>query len=600
MTIAFGDYELSDANDILISSFGEMSGASRDLTVLDTVGVRGVKVLDDTFEGKLVEITGAIECTSEIILQIREFVTELSKQGQPLTITNDEGEFVYDGAYVINTDTLLEMLKNENKRIRKFRLVILCPKGFARSTSVITDTTASITSFPHEDTIIIGGDTNPEPIITITFTDASTIEDLFFTNQTTNQQISVSGITFLDGDILVFDTENKEVRHNAIPIVFDGVFPDFIPGENTYQITVAGSGNVVWDQQVYNAEELLYGDNHIAQSFEIGAGADISQLALLLKRVDASVFKLLDNFNDNILDGGIWPNQSGTFAEEGGELRVGKKGGAGGVGNVNTGGRAGIEGYEIAFSWNASGAEGPDVFVYVQSNGAGASGGVVEARSQHAVNKTTVHGVGGLAGLGTYVFTGKSATLKVEQDGSTVKVYVNGTLRLSGTFSLGAEPIVGLEAEAGSGNDFYIKANIVNEKSVANANGDINVAIEGDAAGEPDGVPLANATLVIASGDVGTAFNELIKAFAVEPTLAGTTQYHAVIDQDGGDVDNYYVLKKQNTDVIANGNLELSPDAGANWNQETEDLYLKIWSTLPVDFDLALAIAYFKSYFNIV
>lgn len=596
----FGNFALDETNNFHPGTWRELHGAERVLSIIKSSGTRGIKVLSDTFEGKVIELTGFLKYDNaeDMVLGVQSFITNMLKPGEPLVITNHLGEFVYDGCYVTNPEDLFALRRHDFQSHIEVRLVFLAPKGFARSTTRTDTTVDNITALPYSGSITIDGDTNPEPVISIALVDASTIDSVYFINNTTNMQISAEGLTLVDGDVITIDIENKELRLNAMPISFDGVFPRFIPGINQYQLSAAGGSNLIINQSQYNAEEVVYGSNKLGWKFTAPSTSDLSQIALLIKKVSGTVYQTLDDFEDSSLNGTIWPNQAGTFAEEGGKLRVGKKSGSGSSGEVSTGARTGVTGFEIPFDWDAGGSEGPNVYISVWSDGAGATGGSVRVRSQHAVNKTTIEGTGAMAGLSSHTYTGKSGTLKVEQDGATLNVYISGTLILSGTYELGGAPRVELKSDGGSGTNFYMQASVVYERVVSSANSDITVSIETDSTGDPSGTPITDGTITIPVSEVGTSFSEILKGFSTEPSITNATVYHVVISQTGGDINNYYVIKKQNTDVFADANLETYD--GSSWTQlTTQDLYVKIWSTAPTGFDIDLAIRYFKSYFNV-
>lgn len=597
MNLTFGSFEFDTANGVYTKRWREMHGAERTLTILKSVGTRGVKVLNSVFEGKTLELTGEIIASDneDLISLVRNFVRELSKNAQPLIYENDEGSFVYDDVYVTNTGDMVTIREYDEQRWAEFRVVFLCPKGFARSTTQVTQTSDTITELPYTDSIMINGDTNPEPVIEIQLPDVSTLDSLYFVNNTTNTQISIEGVTLVDGDLLKIDILNKRVQLNNEDISFDGVFPDFIPGLNEYQLSGAGGDNQVINQNQYNAEETVYGSKKIGWKFTAPASVSLSQLALLIKRVESLEFLAYDTFDDNSENTDLW-TYAGTHAEEFGKMRVGKRSGSGSSGSASSAGKHVNRpyGFEWQQEWNAGGDSGPDVYARVGHNT-----GWVEARSQHAPGTTQFNADGDLAGLGGFSVSGTTCSVRVVQDGSVVRLYVNDVLRASVTATLDATANFEAVSEGGTGTNFFIEISYLNVLELANSNGDLTVRVETDTAGAPSGSIITNGSITVPAADIGTAFAEIIKAFATNPAITDTTVYHIVISQAAGDVNNYYVLKKQNTDVFASANLETYD--GAAWTQVTgEDLYAKLWSTMPTDFEIVLLIKYFASYFNIV
>jgi phage-related protein len=601
-TISFGTYQLNKDNGIYNAKWREMQGAERFMTTLRVGGKRGLKVLNSTLGGKVVELTGQLIASDidALVLKVRQFVTEMLKEGQPVTVVNSEGSFVYDDVYVTNTNEITALREFCSQSFVDFRVVFLCPKGFARSIAQTIQSTSDITTLPYTGSITIAGDTSPEPIIEITLTDASTFTDLFFTNLTTNMEISVTGLTLADGDVISFDTENKTVLHNATQISFDGIFPDFVVGVNNYSLTGAGDAALIKDQSAYNSEVNVYGNNRAGEKITFGGSDNLSQVKLLIKKVTGiqTTISLYDDFNDNTENNSKF-TYTGTHVEEGSMVRVGRKDGSGSGGMATTSGHnstaTGFEWYHVGHPGGSqgSGTSGENVYVQLAD-----SNGTIGFRCYQYI--THIYGTGAYSGIGTYS-AGISGTFKAVQDGSLIKIYENGTLRLSMTATFASNLYWTIGADSNLNDNFYIEADnlYLYYTIAATSNTDLIFRIETDNAGSPSGTAVANSTVTIPVGNIAESFGDLIISFATQPAVSATV-FHPVVYQTGGDINNYYVLKKQNTDVLANANLETSANGGTSWTQVTgEDLFIQVWNAFPTNYSLNLIIRYFASYFNI-
>jgi hypothetical protein len=607
--ITFGTYELSSQNGVYAKGWRELHGAERALTVLKTVGTRGIKVLNSVFEGKVLELQGELifDNSDDLITGVRNFVRKMTKNGQPLTIENSAGTFVYDGVYVTNINELTGLRDYDFQRYIEFRIVFLCPKGFARSTTQTIQTATGITSLPYSGSITIDGDTNPEPIISITLATASTITDVFFTNLTTNQQISITGRTFANGDMLSFNTETKQVLHNAALISFNGVFPDFLTGLNQYQLTAAGSNALVVDQQQYNSEASIYGNNWVAQSFQVTGAQSISQIGLLLKQVVSAVQNLINDFSSDY--SGFTKTGSGAANIISGKLRLGacdncgeSQCGSGPNQDVfatqNTGLAAAGDGCRFSVANVQSDNHGDSTmqgeftdgtdYIRVRATGNQPSYFTLESSSYY--------------GSLSIPLGSNNGTLKIQPSGSQTLVYWNDVLKatINAVTKVNSKMKFTCTGRNGSTpnkvdfDDAYMIR-------ISTANSDISVRIETNSGGAPSGTLVTNGALTIPASEVGTDFSDIIKQFATAPALSGSTTYHVKIKQTGGDINNYFVIKKQNTAVLANGNFETTANGGSSWTQVTgEDMYLKMWGAFPTGFDLTLILSYFASFFNIV
>lgn len=515
-TFQYGSFPLTEENGILVDEAHEMQGAKRALALSGVAGGRGINILRTQQLEKVIEVNGFVRETTSanFISKVRSLeqnlIAENNNGKANLQVQTEIGTYVYDDAVLLNPDTLVDKERGWHSTYIPFRAIFACPKGYARDINETIITDANITSVPKTGSVNITGNANTEPILKFTFDTASSIQEVTFTNTTTNEAITVSGITLINGDVLEIDVAKKQVRLNTVIKKFTGVFPFFIPGTNNYQITFAGASNVDEEQTSYDSERSSYGQRYVGQEYQAATG-NIQQIALLLKRVSNSILSLLDDFADNNIDGTKWNtsgvvqetggelrvigaqmeehdnfddnsvngakwNVSGTYAEEGGRMRVGKKNGSGSNGEANTDGKTNgdpIFGAEWWFSWNAGGSEGPDVWSGIYADGSN----YLEARSQHAVNTTVISGAGAFSGLG-YTVSGNSATVKVTEEGGRLKLIVNGVEQsnVSGAFPAGC--YFRAVSEGGSGTNFYVEVDSVqfvqSKNSVADTNGKTN------------------------------------------------------------------------------------------------------------------------------
>lgn len=700
----FGDFDFVPANGVHAGPITEMHISERDLTILRTALTRGERVLSGITQAKQVTIDGILDADNaeDLTTKARAMAKGLMNLPDILGANKPDGVYVYDDALLLNPETLFGKRSGENNSFMPFHAVFLCPTGFPRITTQTIQTTSNIDTVPYLGSIDVGGDTEPEPEIVINLVDASTIEDIYFSNITTNMQISITGETFIDGDSITLDISRKTVLHNTTPIPFNGVFPRFVPGVNEYQLTVAaGPETEALIQDSYNSEITVYGNNRVGQSFEVAGAETVSQIGLLLKKVSTPATAVVEvlvvgggggggghNGATVVQGGGGGAGQlvhktgkavaagsytvtvgaggnggvSGTpLGQNGGDsafddiTALGGGGGGTTTGNGQNGGSGGGGGSTgTGHTTAGTGSSGTDTFGNNGgqggsgdaggSQGGGGGGGAGGAGGSNTTGGG--HGRGGIgkdmsADFGTaYGVSGKFAG--GGGGGNTdnsVTNYGGGLGRNGGSPSTAGAANTGgggggdnnsTDGKAGGSGIVIVKyltadfgtctggtivtmgsytlhvftssGTFVADPLVSAELGNLLVKIETDATGEPSGTPVTDAELTITPDEVGDTFGELIKSLD-DPALSATTTYHVTIYQesDGGDVNNYYVLKKQNTDVYADGNLETSADAGANWTQETgQDLYLKIWGSLPADFNLQLLIKYFASFFNVV
>lgn len=606
----FGAFTFSESNGIYNARMREVSPAERDLTIMGRAGTSGMSILRGRRKGKTIAISGIVlkESQSEFITAIRTMAQLLMAEsggGVPtenLQFVNDEGTWIYEDAVLLNPDNLFNEEEAHMITWVPFTAIFFCPTGIARSATLTTVNFNNITSVPNTDSITIGGTVAPDTLIAITFDLVSTIDEFTFTNTTTNESITVTGLIALGiaNDAVVYiDPANGEVRLNATKIAFNGIFPTFLPGSNRWQLTVAGVNNITEEQTSYDDTEKVYGDKQVSQEFTAG-NEDIAQIALFLQKVEGTIdeLTLYDDFSDPTIDPDKW-GTSGNISVVGGRMRFGSKFAEAGTNNKTVPDPPGepitkeAEWYQEQVSSND--AAGGTMWFSV-NDGVGAAIQV----HHNIVNGTMFLALTGAYGSGTKATWGeRSGTMNIKQVGSDIEVRHNGILRytiVGKTFQTDSFLIGQMNTTNTANMDI---GNVkVNKTVAANTNEDLDVEIQGDAAGKPDGSAIANGTLAISASLIGLTYNEIIAAFATDPTLVVATIYHLVVKQSGGDVNNYYNVRKNTVGGYGNGTLETSSDGGLTWtNVVAEDLYFKLWTPLPSSINIDVAMSYYLSHY---
>lgn len=119
----------------------------------------------------------------------------------------------------------------------EFSIEFVCTQPFGRntaSTSALSATGRTLASYTDSHTFI-GTAPYQLPVVTITLT-AVTGGNSFmsFTNSGNGQGITIIDQTFVNGDVVVIDSENLSVKLNGIEIDFLGAFPEFEVGSQDF------------------------------------------------------------------------------------------------------------------------------------------------------------------------------------------------------------------------------------------------------------------------------------------------------------------------------------------------------------------------------
>jgi hypothetical protein len=590
----FGDYDLSEPNNLHVDSIREFSGAERDLVILKMVGVRGAKVLDATDQGKVIEVTLGIECLPDRITQIRELVRALGRKNQPLQIQNDSGLFVYDGCYLMNMDDIVERVTQYNKRILKAKMVFFSPKGFVREFGQTVISLGTIENALHEVTVNIDGTTEPEPVILFQFDDPSTADQVRFVNLTTGQGITISLPDLSAGEVVAIDTDNKVVTRGTGVIDFLGIFPEFRIGANNLQITLTGADNISEEQTSSDGEIAVFGNNWIAQKIEADGTGERVAAALQLKKFETPQLELFDNFSAGSVDGNKW-TVNGSVGITSGKLRIGVLSGNNSSNATALGKTFNALGWRWTFQVVNRGTAGqPECFSELRNSDGTKR---ITVRHSNQVNAMFIQTTGyGGAASGQFATSG-APLVDIFQSGANIQVWVGGTLRLTiSNQALASSTVHGL---SNNGTNQQIRLDDVEQYVLGDSNTNLTLEIQTDNSGVPSGTPVTNGTLTFPVSEISSdLFTEILREFATAPSLTNGTVYHLVIYQTGGDTNNYILVRKNSAGGYADGHLLTSTNGGSTWTAVTaEDLFFKLVSSVPTGLDIPAELRYFKSHY---
>lgn len=166
----------------------------------------------------------------------------------------------------------------------------------------------------------------------------------------------------------------------------------------------------------------------------------------------------------------------------------------------------------------------------------------------------------------------------------------------SGTDDLYNEMEIEITGGTGSGQKRYI-SDYVGSSKIATLS--VAWSTTPDATSTFD---ITNGYVSVPIADISdSSFSEIIKGFLTKVVHAAATDYHIVLRQTGGDVNNFIEVKVDTGGGYANGNVETSIDSGTTWVEVSgEDMYFKLWKDLPTSVNLDLDITWFESEYQVV
>jgi hypothetical protein len=129
---------------------------------------------------------------------------------------------------------------------------------FGRDTSNTTACNTSFTGSSKTSTfVLIGGTVVALPVITITLTAGTGLTSKYIqiTNPSTGKLIRITR-TWVAGDILIIDCENKTVKVNGTDVDYTGVFPTWSPDDTQIQYDDTLTTRTVTMNMVYKKRYL--------------------------------------------------------------------------------------------------------------------------------------------------------------------------------------------------------------------------------------------------------------------------------------------------------------------------------------------------------
>ncbi len=139
------------------------------------------------------------------------------------------------------TCTDMDFQRQENYHITwcPVELRFMCLTPFGTDTNYTSNLhSVDMLSFSESQTNIGTAEAKPQFVIIVT--SATDVTALNLKNDTTGQEIELT-TAISDGDVIIIDSESLTVKKNATSIDFDGDFPVFDVGVNSFSVTVTGT-----------------------------------------------------------------------------------------------------------------------------------------------------------------------------------------------------------------------------------------------------------------------------------------------------------------------------------------------------------------------
>ena len=236
-TITYNAYDLQTSN-IITEKVLHTSAPDNDLSTEQKMRRSGSYLMSNYWVRKVITLTGHILGSSVSDLDSRIDALKQNLVGENLNL-----DIGYSGGtrrYRATTRRVDIEREHFHTNWCPFMIEFVCADAFGKATSPTSVTQEDNTTSPFSKTFTITGSVGPYPIITLDFTSGSNVSVIVITNTTTGDSITITR-GFADAESLVVDCDGMTVKVDGTEVDFSGVFPEFVVGSNTLQVTVTGT-----------------------------------------------------------------------------------------------------------------------------------------------------------------------------------------------------------------------------------------------------------------------------------------------------------------------------------------------------------------------
>lgn len=247
-TITYNGTSLQSTN-IVTSEILHESVNHRELNYQKLAEVDGAKPLQENFDVRTIVLKGKIKGSSidDLEERIDALKQALAPQEKNLDIEYASGI----RRYICSCTRITIERSWFHLNFAPFELEFTCadpPHGLALDTSTAEYTVNTIATY--YGSFVAKGTRRPMPRIEITVTSQTDLQTIYFRNVNTNSTMSISR-TFSNGDVLVIDTSDFTVTINGEACVYEGVFPEFVQGDNDFRIWAKATDCVLDIKLIY-------------------------------------------------------------------------------------------------------------------------------------------------------------------------------------------------------------------------------------------------------------------------------------------------------------------------------------------------------------
>jgi hypothetical protein len=247
--LMFNGYSLQPGDSSLVTETIESDSApTRETPSFNTPRYDGGSFLGDYFRQRRVRARGIISAATSALLEVAldEFKQAMTaREGNLDRKQPGTGDVRRIRATLVNTENIFARREGFHITFCPFDLEFLSLEPMWHDIDYTSLTFESVDLAPGYGIAAENvGTYKTQPVIVLIVESATAATGLAFSNTTTDEEISASGLTIAAGDIIVIDSEAKSFTLNGVEVDYDGAFPELASGDNVLSLTATATALV--------------------------------------------------------------------------------------------------------------------------------------------------------------------------------------------------------------------------------------------------------------------------------------------------------------------------------------------------------------------
>ena len=239
--ITFNFYGLQNSN--IVTRFVKISAPSLDLQKRAYPRAQGMYAETAYWRETRIVLRGTVKGTTRADMETRmdEMRKNLAVFGGVLKIPW-AGTSRYYECYAIGLDKIFQERDHFHMTMCPFEVELVALQPFGRTSGhTVTDVPNPVVVSPTTIEFVNAGTAESDSVAYLTIVTAGSLSQIVWENTTNGDKVTVVS-SFVNGDQIIIDGENRRVTKNSVEIDYTGVLPKLVTGSNIFKITLTGAG----------------------------------------------------------------------------------------------------------------------------------------------------------------------------------------------------------------------------------------------------------------------------------------------------------------------------------------------------------------------